>query len=648
MRRLGALIVFWGSLSQASYSGLGVETLTAAQIQKFAAPALETELRRSIELMFDIRSPGSGILNPKNKKELYFGWSVTGTAQVWKISGPQGFPVQMTAGEDRTWISGITPDGEWLLLSRDRQGEENPGLYMQKTSGGQLQLIQHLPKVRTILQYISEDGQWIYFSANDRVDSTMSLYRYDLKSGEKTLIFDQPGVWSIADVREGKTLLLNKVKGNFSDEVFEFDLATKNLTPILGQDENEEYNTLYGPKLGQLIVKTSKFDEFGRIYIYENKKFEPLTKEHQKELSGFAVDRKKRRLLYLVNNNGFTELHGLDLRRKTPLKLPKFSGADHVTFGSWTRDGRTVMIQVETSKAPRSSYSYDFESGRLQQWVLASAPEVDTSQFVAAENVLYPARDGEKIPMLVRIPPECRSAPQSASREKPCPVVIHYHGGPESQSLPGFDVFAQMFTMRGMIYAEPNVRGSTGFGKAFRDRDNGPKRLEVLSDIEDAALYFKKNYAVKGVAPKVGAIGWSYGGYSTLIAMTKYSESFDAGVALVGMSDLRTFLMNTAPYRRALRAIEYGDPEKDKEALKALSPMTYLSELKKPLMIIQGANDPRVPVGEAIQIFEAAQKKKLKSELIIFPDEGHGSSKRSNRVLERGHTLRFMIENLTN
>lgn len=642
MQRLGVLLMFWGSISGASYSGIGVETLTPAQIQKFAAPPLSNELRRSIELMFDIRSPGSGILNPKKKKELYFGWSVTGTAQVWKINGPQGFPVQLTAGEDRTWITGITADGKYLILSRDRQGEENPGLYLQKTSGGELKVIQHLPKVRTFLQYVSEDGRWIYYSANDRVDSTMSLYRYDIKSGEKTLVFDQPGVWSVADVREGRTLLLNKVKGNFADEIYELDLKTNQLSPLLGQGEQEEYNAVYGPQKGQLIVETSKFDEFGRIYFFENGKFDALTKELKKEISGFAVDRRKRRLLYLVNNNGFTELRGLDLRRKSDLKLPSFSGADHVTFGTWTRDGRTVMIQVETSKAPRSSYSYDFESGRIQQWVLPSAPEVETSQFVAAENIFYPARDGAQIPMLVRVPPECKPA----GREKPCPVVIHYHGGPESQSLPGFDVFAQMFTMRGMIYAEPNVRGSTGYGKTFRDLDNGPARLNVLSDIEDAALYFKKNYAVKGVAPKVGAMGWSYGGYSTLIAMTKYSESFDAGVALVGMSDLRTFLLNTAPYRRALRVVEYGDPEKDKEALKALSPMTYLSDLKKPLMIIQGANDPRVPVGEAIQIFEAAQKKKLKSELIIFPDEGHGSAKRSNRVLERGHTVRFLFENL--
>jgi dipeptidyl aminopeptidase/acylaminoacyl peptidase len=141
-------------------------------------------------------------------------------------------------------------------------------------------------------------------------------------------------------------------------------------------------------------------------------------------------------------------------------------------------------------------------------------------------------------------------------------------------------------------------------------------------------------------------MGWSYGGYSTLMAMTRFAGAYEAGVALVGMSNLVSFLNNTAPYRRKLRISEYGDPVKDKDALMKLSAVTYLDKVKSPLMIIQGANDPRVPVGEALQIQQALEKKKIPSQLIVFADEGHGSSKKENQILEIGNTIEFFKAHL--
>jgi dipeptidyl aminopeptidase/acylaminoacyl peptidase len=196
------------------------------------------------------------------------------------------------------------------------------------------------------------------------------------------------------------------------------------------------------------------------------------------------------------------------------------------------------------------------------------------------------------------------------------------------------------------VYVEPNVRGSDGFGKAWLHSDDGPKRLQVISDIEDASKYIRSAWAKDGVAPKVGVYGGSYGGYSTLIAMTEFAGAYDAGAEIVGMSNLVTFLMNTAPYRRMLRASEYGDPEKDRAALVALSPITYLDRVKAPLLLIQGASDPRVPVGEAIQMYEALSARKLSAKLVIFPDEGHGAKKRDNRVIQIGEVLAFFEQHL--
>jgi len=206
---------------------------------------------------------------------------------------------------------------------------------------------------------------------------------------------------------------------------------------------------------------------------------------------------------------------------------------------------------------------------------------------------------------------------------------------------------AQAFVDEGFIFVEPNVRGSDGYGKKWVDMDNGPLRENVIGDIEDASIWIKANWKnTDGTAPKVGVMGWSYGGYSTLLAMTRFAGAYETGVALVGMSNLVSFLNNTAPYRRALRISEYGDPVKDKEALLKLSAVTYVDKVKAPLMIIQGANDPRVPVGEALQIHETLTKKGIPSELIVFADEGHGSAKKENQVLEIGNMIEFFKKHL--
>jgi dipeptidyl aminopeptidase/acylaminoacyl peptidase len=225
-------------------------------------------------------------------------------------------------------------------------------------------------------------------------------------------------------------------------------------------------------------------------------------------------------------------------------------------------------------------------------------------------------------------------------------VIVHYHGGPEGQSRPGFGRVGQMLALAGFVFVEPNVRGSLGYGRSYTRADDGAKRLDVIGDIEDCARYIRANWGKDGKAPRLGVMGGSYGGYATLMAMSRYAGAYDVGVSSVGMSNLRTFLLNTAPYRRLLRISEYGDPDKDKEALEKLSPTSYLENVRGPLMILQGVGDPRVPAGESIQMHDLLEKRGVKAKLILFASEGHGSAKRENQVLQYGHMLKFFQDNL--
>jgi dipeptidyl aminopeptidase/acylaminoacyl peptidase len=618
-----------------SYKGLGAESVPPEVLARYRAGALDPQVSRRIQSMLDVRSPGAGMLSPDGKR-MFFTWSVTGTQQVWRLDAPMGFPTQLTGGEESTSIAGLTPDGKTLFLSRDRNGEENPGLYAQSTSGGPLTVIQHKAGVQTFLDLVADDGKSILYRANDKKADQFVLYRYDLEAKKSEVVFSEEGLWSARDERKGQ-LLLEKSVGSNMAELYLYEPATKKLSPLIGQGEREDYVAAFGAKDGEVLVLTPKLGEYRRLYSLVSGKLSPVTPEQPADVSAFSIDRARKRILYTVNQGGYTKAFALDAATKKPIELPKLPAADHVTFGTTTRDGKLSTVTLDPGVSPPESYVVDWGAGRVVRWHKPSAPEIDTTKFARVKLESYPARDGAQIPMFVRRPETCTA---------PCPVIVSFHGGPEGQSVAGFSTRAQLFVDAGFVYVEPNVRGSDGYGKTWLHADDGPKRLRVITDIEDVSKFIRDKWAVGGKAPKIGVYGGSYGGYSTLVAMSMFAGAYDVGVSVVGISSLTTFLENTAPYRRALRASEYGDPEKDRQALVQLSPITYVDRVRAPLMLVQGATDPRVPVGEALQFHDALAAKGVPTELIVFPDEGHGMRKRQNQVLALGHTLRFFEQHL--
>lgn len=649
MLGLNALIALAVSAAEAQYSGHGAESVSPETLKKYAPPSLDVLMANKLKKMFDVTAPGMGMLSP-DKKTLYFTWRVTGLSQVWKIYGPQGFPVQLTSGNDAVTLNEVAPNGQFLIISKDLNGQENPGLFKLDLKTGFIEELYRKPKVQAGFSFITDDSSTIYFTANDKSPDSYSVYRMNLSDKSIETVYDGKGPWFVADQKNnGQNILLVKYSGAKQNEYYDYNTKTKELKPVIGQNEKEEYDVTYSVKENEYLVLSNKTTDFKRLYLFAKGEMKALSPEMNYEVSGFSIDHKKTRIIYGMNRDGYSEIGVLDAKTLKPLATPKLPmpkgvRVDHVFNGATTRDGRMTMLGVITSKAPRLGYSYDWSTKKLTQWVLPSAPEVDLSQFVVSELMTYTTRDNTKIPMFVRFPEKCR--PEAKNR-KNCAVVVHFHGGPEGQSQPGFSTMAQAFVNEDFIFVEPNVRGSDGYGKKWIEMDNGPLRENVITDIEDAALWIKKNWQnPDGSAPKVGVMGWSYGGYSTLMAMTRFAGSYEAGVALVGMSNLVSFLNNTAPYRRILRISEYGDPVKDKDALMKLSAVSYVDKVKAPLMIIQGANDPRVPVGEAMQIHETLVKKNIPSQLIVFADEGHGSAKKENQVLEIGHMIEFFKKHL--
>jgi dipeptidyl aminopeptidase/acylaminoacyl peptidase len=619
-----------------AYSGHGAQSVLPETIARFAPTPLPGDVSRRIQALLDVRAPGGGRLSPDGKT-LYFNWSVTGVLQIWRLDGPRRFPVQLTGGEDVTRLSAVTHDGKWLVVARDRKGEENPGIYLLDPNGGPLKVVQHKPNVQTRFHFVSDDSRSIYFSANDVKQDAYAIYRYDIATGQRELVFGEDGLWAVDDHAPGK-LLLGKATGALTREYHELDLATKKLSPVLGVGEKEEYDASYSGAAGELVVRTNKQGEFRRLYRSKDGKLTPISGDVKMDVEGYSVDDAKKHILYTYNDGGYTRLRAADAKSYAELKLPEIKDADHVSFGPSSHDGRYSAIAVESGRSPTRTFVLDWNTKQLTEWVVPSSPEVDTRAFAYAKVESYPARDGTAIPVVVRRPDRCDA--------RPCPVLVAFHGGPEGQARPGFNPIAQAYIDAGFVLVEPNVRGSDGYGKTWLHADDGPKRLAIITDIEDAAKWARKAFAEGGKEPKVGVFGGSYGGYSTLMAMTYFAGAYDAGVSIVGIGNLLSFLANTAPYRRALRISEYGDPEKDRDALAKLSPVTHVDKVSGPMLLIQGATDPRVPVGEAVQFHAALEKRGNPTKMIIFPDEGHGAQKRENRVLSIGHTLDFFERHL--
>lgn len=625
------------------YDGHGAQSIPESILEAYAPGPLPQDLTLQLESLLDLRSPSAGIIT-EDGRTLVFNWNVTGTSHIWLRNLRDGFPVQLTGGAQSARLVGLSPDGENLYFMRDREGDEFFGLYEMPLTGGAAQVIFSEPRVSAGLQHIDPNGRFLYYYANNISPRDYALYRFDLETRESTLLLSEPGFWRLVDKGGDNQLLVLRLKSNTAQEYFLLNEENLSLTPLLGQEEEEDYQVAFGTREEEFLVRTNRFGEFHRLYRYNarDRSFSVVTDDIPHDVTSMRIDNQKQRLLYGYNENGYIRPRARSLPDLSPINLDFLNRDDieNVYWGSTTLNGHYTGVALDVYHSPQETLLIDWRDMSTRPLSLASTPEIDTRGFTRAQLETYETRDGVKIPMLVNRPAHCENTV--------CPVVVNFHGGPESQQRAGFSPRVQAFVDAGFIYVRPNVRGSRGLGKTWLDSDNGPRRLDVISDIADVGLYIKNNWSRDGVTPRVGVMGGSYGGYSTYMAMTKFAGVYEAGVSSVGMSSLVSFLKNTADYRRALRESEYGSLEHDREALIKLSPITYLDRLKDPLMILHGATDPRVPAGEAVQIKQLMDERGIEGELILFADEGHGIRRRPNQVMGLGHTLRFFREHLMN
>jgi dipeptidyl aminopeptidase/acylaminoacyl peptidase len=340
--------------------------------------------------------------------------------------------------------------------------------------------------------------------------------------------------------------------------------------------------------------------------------------------AGCAVDWQGRHLLVAWNEDGLTRAELRDpvtLEVTASVPLPGEGVAGGFRF---SKDGRYLAFTFTSALVPGDAWRYDTDTGELVR-LTVSPCEVDAAAFVEPELIRVTADDGLEVPAFVY-----RPDPSARAGDGPLPVVVVLHGGPESQYRPTFAPITQYLVAHGFAVVAPNVRGSTGYGRAYQHLDDVDKRFDVFGDL--AALHDWLGTQPDLDQSRAALYGGSYGGWLTLAGLVFQPERWAAGVDIVGMSNLVTFLENTADWRRAFREREYGSLEHDRDLLLELSPITHVEKLQAPLFIVHGANDPRVPLSEAEQLHEVLAGRGIQTELLVYDDEGHGLSKLTNRL----------------
>ncbi len=604
----------------------------------------------SIEQYLSIKgavSPGYSF----DDSRIYFTMSVTGTSQLWNVNKPGAWPMQVTFFKDR--ITGYSPNPvkDVILVEKDEGGSEYDQFFLANGDGTGIKMITDgSPKVLNGFGRWSDDGTFFTYYSNKRTPYFYDIYTYNIETlNSEMIISSDHSNYPSAISPDGSKMIFSRSYSTYDNDLFLLDMKNRKEKPISVHDNFNEPAEFYASSFdaaGENVYFISNFrNDFFRIGVYNiasgittYPEFPFLMPYKNCDVSRLYFSGDKSKMLIMVNDRGYDRIFMYDIAGKKEIEIPGKLNSSSVTAVRFSNSSRKVIIGINSSSNPSVLYEWNIEDGGVEQLTFPSLAGIDPGTFIEPELISYKSFDGLEIPAFLYRP--------SGSEGKKLPCIISIHGGPESQSTYGFEPIYQYFLSAGYMIVEPNVRGSSGYGKKYASLDNVRNRENSVKDISALTDYLKNQ---KDVDPgRIAVYGGSYGGYMVLACLSLYPEVFSAGIDVVGISNFVTFLENTSDYRRNNRESEYGSLEKDREFLESISPLTKVKNIRAPLMIIHGRNDPRVPVGEAEQMHKAVTDNGGVSELLIYEDEGHGIAKQKNRFDLYPRIVKFLDKYVKN
>lgn len=589
-------------------------------------------------------------------QRLAFLTDITGAPQVWQalLTGaaePIVWPEQLTFETDRVMLAQFSPaeDGR-LLYTRDTGGNEKQQLFLLSEDGSpDVNLTQGFEEVTHSFGAWAKDGNAVYFSANRRDPALFDFYKQPL-SGEAVLVWqnDAPGYLANVDVTpDGQRAVVTRTSSSFSHTLLEIDLTNGTARQWLASDEAVRFTAACYAAGGRSLYLITDLDAdflyVARLDLVTGALERLIAPEW--DCDALALSPDGRSLAYTVNVEGAHHLRLYDLATGATRDAPGIAELAGVIRGDqlvFSPDGRLAVFAMTTATRASDVYVWDLAGNTVYPVTRSSHGGLPAESFVAPELIHYPTFDAlaDGTPRTI---PAWLFKPRSES-DKPTPVVVVVHGGPEGQFQPVFTFFIQYLVNNGYAVLAPNVRGSTGYGKAYSHLDDVEKRMDSVADLAHAALWLREQPGIDG--DRLVVYGGSYGGFMVLAALTAYPELWAAGVDIVGISNFVTFLENTSAYRRAHREAEYGSLARDRDFLESIAPIRHVDNIAAPLFVIHGRNDPRVPLSEAEQLVAALQARGAPVEFQVFDDEGHGVVKLKNKLVMYPAIVQFLDKRL--
>ena len=575
------------------------------------------------------------------RRELLIGTRFGETQQVHQVATPMGARTQLTFFADRVDDASYPPhSGAYFLFRKDVGGGEWYQIYRFDTASGKITLLTDGKSRNTEFRW-SNAGDRIAYASTRRNNADLDFYVMNPsdKSSDKLLTTNQGGGWAVADWSpDDRTLLVGEYVSINESYLWLVDAASGKKTELTPRGGEKIFYSAVGfSSDGKgIYVVTDKDSEFQRLAYMDlaSKTLKFLT-TYSWDIESAQLSFNRQMLAFTLNENGLSSLHVLDVRSGKEHAMP------HVPTGvidsvQWHQNNREVGFSLDSAQSPTDVYSVDVQSGKLERWTASEIGGLNPKNFVEPTLVKWKSFDGREISGWLYLP---KNKPASGR----FPVAIVIHGGPEGQSRPFFlGRYNYFLNEMGVALIFPNVRGSTGYGKTFTQLDNGFLREGTYKDIGTLFDWIAAQPELD--AQHVMVTGGSYGGHMTLAVATLYNDKLACSVDVVGMSNLVTFLEHTEAYRRDLRRVEYGD-ERDPQMrafLESIAPMNHVNAITKPMMVVAGANDPRVPKSEADQMVAALTKQGTTVWYLAAKDEGHGFAKKKNADFQFYTTVLFM------
>jgi dipeptidyl aminopeptidase/acylaminoacyl peptidase len=627
-----------------------------ASVQLFAAPFADNlvvqnvpeippSLKAEVGRYLEFRGAGMADWHPL-KREMLITTRFADSPQLHYVKFPGGARTQMTFLPEPVGGGSFQPKtGEYLVFAQDTGGSEFYQYYRFDLKDGRITLLTDGKSRNTGAKW-SHSGQSIAYASTRRTGRDNDLYLIDPANPktDRKLVELKGGGWDIADWSpDDKSLLLFEYVSINESYLHLLDIATGKLELLTPKGTTKiAYGGAKFSKDGKsLILTTDQGSEFQRLGRYDlvTKVFTPYTAHIPWDVDEFELSKDGKTIALITNEDGAGILRLMDAKNGKELKTPKLP-IGTVSGLNWHENNRDLAFNVSSAKAPFDIYSLDVKTGNIDRWTESETGGLDASKFSEPEMIRVKSFDGLDISGFIY-------RPDAQKFPGPRPVIVYIHGGPESQSRPRFQARLNYYLNEmGVALLYPNVRGSAGYGKTFLTLDNGFKREDSVKDIGAFLDWIDRDASLD--KQRIAVMGGSYGGYMTLACMVHYNDRLRCGNDIVGISNFVTFLNNTQDYRRDLRRVEYGDERdpKMKEHLEKISPNRHADKIKKPLFVVQGQQDPRVPYTEAEQMVEAIRKNGGKVWYMMAKDEGHGFAKKKNADTQFLATIMFLQENL--